>query len=146
VPDSYEYLDATGKQWPLDQKFMSSTYIRECGNYRMEIIPGEARKDDVFLHVLHPAGQPQMPPVERVASADGRVAGACVDGWCVAFARAGRIEKASWALPAPVRRLLVTDLAPEAAYDVRADAKAVSVSPGGSQRSSPQGTIFVELP
>jgi len=146
VADSYEYLDATGKQWPLDQLYTSSTYIRECGNYRVEIIPQEPRKDDVFLHVLHPAGQAQMPPAELVSSPDGQVLGACVDGWCVVFARSGRIEKASWPLPGPVRRVLITDLAPQADYDVKVDAKGVSISPGGRQRSGEQGTIFIESP
>jgi hypothetical protein len=146
VADSFEYLDGTGRQWPLNQKFMSTTYIRECGNYRAEIIPQEARKDDVFLHVLHPAGQPQMPPTELVESSDGQVIGVCVDGWCVLFARSGRIEKASVALPGPLRRVLITDLAPEAEFDVRIEARSVTISPRGPHRSSNQGTISVEAP
>ncbi len=84
-PDSYEYLDATGKQWPLDKKYTVTTYIRECGNFRVEIIPQEARTDDVFLHVLHPAGAAKMPPAQAVKSDDGSAVGACVDGWCVVF-------------------------------------------------------------
>ena len=144
-PDSYEYIDATGKQWSLDKKFMFTTYIRECGNYRVEIIPQEARTDDLFLHVLHPAGQPQMPTASLVKSADGRMVGACVDGWCVVFARSGKIEGSSLTLPQPTRHLLIADLTPGGEHRVGLEANAVRLTPGpGGRRASSQGTILVE--
>ena len=78
------------------------------------------------------------------AAAGGSLSG--VDGWCALFARSGRIEKASVALPGPVRRVLVTDLARQVEFDVRTGARSVAISPKGPQRSSDQGTIFVEAP
>jgi hypothetical protein len=145
-PDSYEYLDATGKQWPLDKRFTFTSYNRLCGNYRIEIIPAEPRKDDVFLHVLHPAGQAQMPPTALVKSADGQVVGMCAEGWCVVFTRAGRIENASWSLPMKVNRLLIAGVAPQAGFNVRRDGDRVSIAPGNALRSSQAGTIFNEMP
>jgi hypothetical protein len=146
--DSYEYLDGTGKQWSLDKKYTSNTYLRQQGNYRVEIIPTVARTDDVFLHVLHPSGQSAMPRTELARSADGEILGASVDGWCVLFSRSGApIKTGAVALPQPLNRLLLTDLAPRQEYEVQITANSVTFAPHpGGSRASEQGTLFVEIP
>ncbi|MCP4545709.1 MAG: hypothetical protein GY835_04470 [bacterium] len=75
----YEYwVNGTNYDpWPASENELG-------GVWRMEIIPDEARKDDLFLTVLHPDGiGAATPEIDRVSA--GGFEGAHFDGWVVMF-------------------------------------------------------------
>ncbi len=146
-PDSYEYLDAEGTQWPLNKKYQYTTYIRECGNYRVEITPEVAATNDVFLHVIHPVGQDRMPAATLLSSKEGSAYGALVDGRAVIFSSTPRpIDRAMLNLPAAPTQILITNLEPGAGYRVTLKVGELLIAKGrGEQKASKQGTIFIEV-
>jgi hypothetical protein len=104
-------------------------FADECcyGWGRIEVVPDEPRRDDVFLHVLYPtlAATRSMPPVVPVD--EENLAGVSVDGRICVFSKTeepldeGEFEAAG---NGNIRFLLV-DLEPEQTFDVTRDGTGV---------------------
>ncbi|HOX03807.1 MAG TPA: heparinase II/III family protein [Candidatus Paceibacterota bacterium] len=86
---------AAGTNWSLQAKRLSPSERAMMGQWRVEITPGQARKDDLFLHVIQVGRQDlaAMSPVTRVER-DGRI-GARIeigaDTWQVMFNPTGAL-------------------------------------------------------
>ena len=49
---------AAGKNWPIQTTGLQPENLALMGKWRVEVTPGTARKDDVFLHVYGKAPRP----------------------------------------------------------------------------------------
>jgi hypothetical protein len=88
-------FQAAGRNWSIDPGKLKPEALAMMGQWRLEVNPGEARRDDVFLHVIQIGSQElaRMSPVELLET--DTIAGARIDtgdeSWEITFAKTGEL-------------------------------------------------------
>lgn len=81
----------------LAKRFREGTPLHP-GNWRIEVIPNQAGKQDFFMHFLFPCdrnGSEKMPDVEEIESTNGSLKGLSVDKWNILFRNKSALDQGS---------------------------------------------------
>lgn len=80
---------ASGRNWDIDRGKLKPEQIAMMGQWRVEVTPGAARNDDLFLHVIEVGGQERERMVATKLLRGGDRVGVEVGDWQVLFDTSG---------------------------------------------------------